>query len=306
MKVLVTGGSGFIGARLINFLLKNKINVKGASRSRKKFNDIINWNSTNSLRSLCENVDIVVNCAGYDVHKSKNKKKTFKVNSLNPYNLYKEANKNDVKLFIYISTFHVYKKTGRKTINEKSPTENKNLYTQSKLDGEKKLIHFKGKKTKLLVLRPCNLFGAPLLKNKNCWKLLVNLVVKKLISKNKVKILSKENSFRNYSSMKSFCEFILKIIRRPFLIKKYVNIMNYNSDKNMNIKEIINLILKRLKKYHAYRDFNVFYKHKIMKKEKKIFYTSLYQKKFKSKKDKNFLKEIDDLIVYCSKKKKNI
>ena len=36
--------------------------LKGASKSR-KFNDIINWNSTNSLRSLCENVDIVVKTA---------------------------------------------------------------------------------------------------------------------------------------------------------------------------------------------------------------------------------------------------
>ena len=306
MKVLVTGGSGFIGARLIYFLRKKKIDTIGASRNKKKFNKKINWDSIKSINNICKNVDIIVNCAGFDVHLSRNKKTTFKVNSQNPYLLYKEANKNGVKLFIFISTFHVYKKTNSRIINEKSLTRKKNLYTQSKLDGEKKLINFKRKRTKLIILRPCNLFGAPMIKNKNCWNLLINSLVASLIKNSKAKILSKENSFRNYSSMESFCEFILKIIRSSYYIKKYNNIINYTSDKNLNIKNIINIILKRLKKFYPKSYFDISYQYQALKTQKKFLYNSLYQKKFKSKRDKNFIKEIDNLIAYCSKKRKNI
>ena len=112
-----------------------------------------------------------------------------------------------------MSTYHVYKiqedAVGEvDKINEKSKTAKKNLYTHSKIIGEKKISSIKEKKTKILIIRSCNLFGYPRYKNKNCWRLFINSMIKDLILKNEFTLKSKMNNFRVYSSMESFCFFI--------------------------------------------------------------------------------------------------
>ena len=69
-------------------------------------------------------------------------------------------------------------------------------------------------------MRVCNLFSYPYFKNKNCWRLLINSAIKDLIKKNKFIIKSKENSYRNYSSVQSFNEFVLNIILKLNNLKK--------------------------------------------------------------------------------------
>ena len=100
MKVLITGASGLIGGRLSNYLSKKKIQVIKVSRRKKKFKKI-NWFSKKNLESLCKNVNVVINCAGVDVHQSKNLKDTKKINAEFPKRLFQAANKNNVDLFIF-------------------------------------------------------------------------------------------------------------------------------------------------------------------------------------------------------------
>ena len=303
MKILITGGTGYIGGRLANFLRKKNLKIISTSRKKNKHGlKIIKWNSPKNLRVLCQVMDVIINCAGFDVHKSKIKSKTLVANSTNPFNLFKVANESGVKLFIFLSTAHVYKNKLSGKINEKTKAAAKHTYGLSKLDGEKRLINIRNKKTKLLILRPCNLFGYPNYKNKNCWKLLINSLIKSLVEKNKVTILSKDNNYRNYSSIQSFCEFIYSIIKIFESNKKKIPaIMNYHSEKNLNITQIIQIILKRLKKIERKNKLQIFYKHKLLKKMDKLTYVSLYQKFFKTKYDKHFDNEISDLILYCKK-----
>ena len=81
-------------------------------------------------------------------------------------------------------------------------------------------------------------------KVKNCWRLLINSVAKDLITKNKFQVKSKENSYRNYSSIESFSEFIYRLILTREKFKKLPKIINYCSEKNINITEICNVIKK--------------------------------------------------------------
>ena len=94
MKILITGATGFIGGRLSKFLKKKKLKIIQASRKKNSNNLVyINWSSNNNLENLCKNIDIIINCAGFDVYKSKIKSKSILANSVNPYNLFKAANK---------------------------------------------------------------------------------------------------------------------------------------------------------------------------------------------------------------------
>ena len=211
MKVLITGASGLIGGRLSNYLASKGFKVVKASR-KKEFFTKINWDSNSKLERLCKNIDVVVNCSGFDVHQSKDERKTNLINAEYPLRLFKAANKNNVKLFIFLSTYHVYD-FKLKNIRENNKVKGKNLYTKSKILGEKKLLSFKNKKTKIIIIRSCNLFGYPIYSNNNCWKLIINSMVKGLVLKNKFEIKSKYNVYRYYSSISSFCILINNILK---------------------------------------------------------------------------------------------
>ena len=112
MRILITGASGLIGGRLTEYLVKKKLKVIIASRSKKTFKRYkfkkINWKSNKNLQKLCSNIDVVINSAGYDTHKCKTKSDSFLVNSKNPTKLLKAAQKSGVSFFIFLSSAHVY------------------------------------------------------------------------------------------------------------------------------------------------------------------------------------------------------
>ena len=144
MKYLVIGSNGLIGGRINHFFRKKNIKSYGISRLKKKNDNIVSlYNKSNFKKSL-KNIDVLINCVGIDSNKAKfkTKKEVYEANSKIPLKLYKIAAKNNVKLFIHISTFHVYKI--KKFINEKSILDRSNIYNKSKILGEELLIkHFK-------------------------------------------------------------------------------------------------------------------------------------------------------------------
>jgi len=304
MKILITGASGFIGGRLAEYLNKKKLNVALASRYKKNFKNYkykkINWKSDKSLKKLCKNIDVIINCAGFDSHKCKNKSESIAVNSKQPSRLLKAANNAGVSFFIHLSSAHIYKNNLVGNINEKTKIKTTHIHGLSKLDGENKLKKIDDRNTKLLILRPSNLFGYPVNKKIKCWHLLINSLVKDLALHNKAKILSKKNVYRNYSSLESFCNFIY------FLLKKHIEksfylpqVVNYCSEYNLTLIDLANIIKKRFSYLNKNKQIKINFKHAILLKSKKLVYKSIYAKKLNFSNDKNFIKEIDNLILYC-------
>ncbi len=297
MRVLITGASGLVGGRLSNYLARKKIKVIQVSRKKKNFKKII-WNSKKNLENLCKNVNVVINCAGLDVHQATNLKNSFKVNAEFPLKLFEAANKNNVDLFIFLSTYHVYK-FKNKTIKEDGELIAKNIYTRSKLLGERKLLSFKNKKTKILIIRSCNLFGYPLYKNKNCWNLIINSMIKDLVTKKQFIIKSKFNVYRCYSSVTSFCILIKKILDQKqnlYFIERN-KIINFTSNKILNLENLVNYI----KKTGLFKKSKIIFQNKVLFKERKIHFSSKFTNKLYSKKDKFFLNEIKKINFYVKK-----
>lgn len=301
MKVLLVGALGFVGGRLSDFLKKKNLNIINISR-RKKFNFLrINWNSEKNINNLCKNVDVVINCSGLDIHGSKNKNKTFVANSKNPLKLLKASDLNGVKFFIHITTYAIYKKKNLSIINEKTKIVADDLHSSSKIEGENNLIKYPTKNTKLVIIRSCNLFGYPKYKNKNCWRLLINYIIKNCVFDKPLYIRTKKNTYKNYSSLESFCNFTYKLLRYLEKEKDLPKIINYTSNKNFSVTEIVDLIKKKIFKKDEKKKFKIYFTNKKLKKEKKIILKSLYQHKIKSINDLFFDKEISNLINYCEK-----
>ena len=304
MRILITGASGFLGGRLAEYLIKKKLKIVIASRSKKtlkgyKFKKI-NWRSNKNLEKLCNNIDVIINCAGYDTHKCKTKSESFLVNSKNPTKLFKAAQNAGVSFFIFLSSAHVYKNNLIGNINENNQTKTSHIHGLSKLDGEKNLTKLKNKNTKLLILRSSNLFGYPINNRVKCWHLLINSLIKDLTIYKKATIFSKKNVYRNYSSIASFCNFIFLILTKFILKKKRLPpIINYCSENNLNIIDIVSVVKKRFKNLKKDKKIKIVFKNIILQKATKLIYKSIYSKKFKFNYDKNFIKELDNLIVYC-------
>lgn len=294
----MTGSRGFVGGRVSKLLQANKIKVIKTTRKKFKGFKFINWNSNQYLEKLCKNKNVIINCAGLDVHQSKNKKKAYKVNAEYPLKLYKAANKCNVDLFIFLSTYHVYDLEKNGKIDENKKLKKKDNYSASKILGEKKLISIKNKKTKLLIIRPCNLFGYPVYKTKNCWKLVINSILKQVTLNKKYIINSEKNNYRNYSSVKNFCLFLLNLIRKikKMKFKNNIFIINYTSNKNLNLIDLAKVIREKIKNKN-----NIIFKHKKLKKAKFIKYDSNYLGKLYSSHDRYFNEEIENTITYIKK-----
>tara|TARA_B100001964_G_scaffold227367_1_gene277217 strand:- start:129 stop:1061 length:933 start_codon:yes stop_codon:yes gene_type:complete len=303
MRVLITGGSGLIGGRLAKYLKKKRLKIVIASRKRRFFQGSkfkkINWNSYKNLEKLCQNIDVIINCAGYDFYKSKNKSETFSVNSKKAQKLFKAAQTAGVNYFIFLSSAHVYKDNLVGFINEKTRPKTSSIYGLSKLDGERKLRKTK-KRTKLLILRPSNLFGYPNNQKVKCWHLLINSIIKDLVLHKKTVIFSKKNVYRNYSSIENFCNFVFFIIKK-FIIKKkkLPQVINFCSEYNLSLLDVVSIIKKRFKAFKNNKKIKIKFKNINLIKTKKLLYKSIYSRKFKFQNDKYFIKELNNIILYC-------
>ena len=271
LNILIIGANGLIGGRLANFFIK-KNSIKVFKIFRKDF-------QKKDFKSHFKNIDIVINCIGSDMNNSKNYKFTENINYKIPIKLFKIANELNVKYFIFISTFHVYKLVKNKVINETSNLEIRNNYNKSKILCEKKLLREK-KKTKLIIIRSCNLFGYPVSDSKNCWKLLINNLISNFHQNKKVLIKSNQDESRVYSSIESFCIFVFNLIRKIEKInfKNNFFIINYVTNYNLKISQVLKIITFFFKnKYKLIK-----YKYPNYYKNSSIYnFQSKYQKNFK-------------------------
>ena len=167
MKILISSISSFIGARLGIFLKQKGHEIILGSRSREVFipkylekNEIriIDWDSAKSLSNASKKVDIIIHTAGINAKDcQQNPKLAYRFNALSTYQFGNACIKNSVKLFIYLSTIHVYKE-GNQEINELSPLEGHNIYSKSKIKAERKLKDLsKLEKTRFSILRLSNI-----------------------------------------------------------------------------------------------------------------------------------------------------
>jgi UDP-glucose 4-epimerase len=300
MRIVITGASGFLGGRITNFLKAKKFNVIGCSNRKIEGLKKVNWNSKKETENLLEATDVVVNCAGRDIHRSKLKTKAMNSNSYFPQKLMKVAERKNVKLFIFISSFHVYKKNLFR-IDEKSPLNKDNNYSLSKIDGENKVQKL-SKNTQVLIIRSCNLFGHPFYKNKNCWNLLFNNLVRTTLKKKTAYIKSNVDLYRNYSSIENFCYFIKKIINLKNNNKLNLpKIINYTTNNNLPISKVAINILKNLRKVYKNKKFDIVFKNKKIINSQKIIFSSKFQSRLNFNIDKYFNTEIKNLILYCKK-----
>ena len=202
MKILITGGLGFIGARLGKSLSCQGYEVTCATRSKQvlpNWKDMgkvvqIDWERSSSLKSACKGKDVVIHAAGMNSSECfENPEKALIVNGGYTKKIYHYALAAGVKQFIYLSSAHVYSEKLEGIINEKTKPSNQHPYAISNLAGEKSLLDEKiSTGMQHTIVRIANSFGSPCDAKTNCWMLVANNLCKQAAEDRRMVLRSSE------------------------------------------------------------------------------------------------------------------
>lgn len=140
-KILLTGGSGFLGSYILEFLKNKNYEVIKVGRSLES--EIKIDLSLNKLSKI--DVDYVIHVAGkaHAVPKTEEEKKEFfKVNYIGTKNLLHGLDTTKLQSIIFISTVAVYGKEVGELVDENSPLLGNTPYALSKIKAEQSIIDF--------------------------------------------------------------------------------------------------------------------------------------------------------------------
>lgn len=179
-KVLITGGTGFIGSNLIKFL-GNEYYFINIGRNENVYCENVLWNLVDDLDEMqIDNVDIIIHCASIVGKDASSKSDYIDINVKSTLRLLEFCARNNIKKFILISTGGVYG-LNENILNENDICNPNEIYSLSKFFSEKISELYKNK-ISIVVLRMFFPYG----EGQN-GRLLTNLT-HNLINKNKITI----------------------------------------------------------------------------------------------------------------------
>lgn len=252
-KVLITGGAGFIGSNLCNYLLKKKFNITvfdnlssgRISNIPKKIKFFkIDIRNKNLLKKHFKKFNFVVHLAAMPILQQaiNNPEECIDINLIGTQNIIEFCLKKNSKL-IFASTCAVYPLNLKKKAEENDSDKLSNPYSISKFACEN-LINFyvQQKKLKSVVLRFFNVYG-----DKQNPDSQYSGVIAKFI-KNSKKNLNLE-LYNNGEQKRDFINVddVCKAIYKSFNYKNF-DIFNVGTGHEVKIKDLAKIIIKYSKK----------------------------------------------------------
>ena len=310
-KIVIVGGSGYVGTVIIRYFLDKKFNVINLdnliydqsnkfSFSRNKNYKFINYdlrdkNLDSDVLKNCESVVILGSLVG-DPISNKYKKLTQSINIVATKKFIDKSIKLGVKKLIFVSTCSNYG-----MIKDNIPAkENHKLnplspYAKSKVNIENFLINKKSKNinTKIFILRFATAFG---FSERMRFDLTVNEFIKTIMQKKKLLIYD-ENTWRPYCHVYDFARLIYIITKT--LKKNKFEIFNVGENKNNATKLTI---LKKILKHLPYRNIEF----KKIGKDKRNYIVNFdkVKKIYNFRCSMNIDRGIKEIITYIKKNKK--
>jgi len=252
-KILVAGGTGMVGQQLVPKLLKLKANVTIASLDDSKLNkynnvdfyqkDLIN---INNCLEITKDKDIVFNLLGVTG--------SPKINNTNPgsfmmSNLYCAVNllyasqKNNVRRYMYTSTYGVYGESSimkEDSVWKTFPSEHDKYAGWAKRMGElqveayRKEFNFES----LHVIRPANIYGPHINLNPKNSMVIGSLIRRIIEGENPLKVWGDGSNIRDFIYSEDVAEAMIQVI------EKNINIpINIGSGKGTSIKNLVETIV---------------------------------------------------------------
>ena len=261
-KIIVTGGSGFIGSNLVNYLVKKKYFVINIDKLTYSSNTYPNYNLSKKnykffkidinkkliLKKIIKKYkpECIFNLAA-ETHVDRSIDSPFQFihsNILGVYNLLeaiKENNKKNKKIkLIHISTDEVYGDIITNRSNEKFPYNPSSPYSASKASADHLIkSYIRTYKIPAVISNCCNNYGPYQFPEKFIPKIISNILNNKPLP-----IYAKGQNSREWIHVEDHCDALYKIFKKGKVGE------SYNVGSNINLKNIdlVKTILRIFKK----------------------------------------------------------
>lgn len=226
MKVLITGGFGYLGGRVAQFLA-SQVGYELFLGSRKQTElhlclpqaQVVQtqWDSSKSLEQICTNMDAVVHLAGMNAQNCTNDPvAALEFNAVVAARLLQAAIRRGVKRFIYLSTAHVYGSPLTGVITEETCPVSLHPYATSHRAGEDvvRAAHQRGE-IEGIVIRLSNAYGAPAHKDADCWMLLMNDLCRQAVTSQAMVLRSTGLQRRDFVPLADVCRAVDHLLTLP-------------------------------------------------------------------------------------------
>ena len=250
---LVTGGAGFIGSHVVEYLLNLKKTVKvidnlstgqlsNLSNCRKKINffNIDISNNSKKLSKIFKDVDCVIHLAGLAdlIPSISNPNKYFNTNVLGTLNVLNAAKKNNVKKFVYAASASCYGIPKKFPISENSKIDTQYPYATTKYLGEKLVLDWaKIYNMNNVSLRFFNIYG-PRSRTTGAYGAVFGVFLAQKFNNKPLTIVGNGKQTRDFLHVSD-------LVRAIFLAStrlKSGTIINLGDGKEVSINKIANLI----------------------------------------------------------------
>jgi len=169
LKLLVTGGTGFTGSRLVEYLLDKGHDVTVLDNQKGILYDYLAGKGANiimgsvtdreTVKKSLEGVEGVFHLAAAFRQINASKKTYWDVNVEGTRTICEEAIKKPLKKFVYCSTQGVHGDVKNPPGNEDSPIEPVDYYQYTKHEAEKVVKEFAEKGLRSVIIRPTAIYG---------------------------------------------------------------------------------------------------------------------------------------------------
>jgi UDP-glucose 4-epimerase len=268
MKILVTGGAGYIGSHVVEKLINKKNNFIIIDNLETGHRELINKNALfikgdikdkKILKKIIKkyNIDTIIHLAAYlNINEAEKNKLKYKKNNIQgTKNLLMACKDSNVKNFIFSSSCSVYG-NAKGSVSEKKKINPQNYYAYTKYIGEKLIkTYSKEFKYKYGILRYFNVAGAS-----NSGKigeietshdhLIKNIAREALKKRPKLKIYGNNYStkdgtcVRDYIHVSDLANIHLEALK--YLKKKKKSfVVNCGYGKGYSVQEIANILKKK-------------------------------------------------------------
>ena len=253
-KVLITGGTGFVGGRLAQLLTAGG-NSEVILGSRIKHNSLswlpnaqvvaMDFNSEQSLQFACQGMDSIVHLAAMnDTECLNDPAAALQSNAVNTARLVEAAKVSGVKRILYLSTAHIYSPNLIGRIDETTLPKGRHPYATSHRAAEDVVLAAANNDIESIVIRLSNSFGVPAHPNVNVWMLLVNNLCRQAATSKLMVMRSSGLQQRDFITLDDATRAIEHMLNLP-KIKLGDGLFNVGNGNSQRVIDIVWLIQMR-------------------------------------------------------------
>ena len=252
--ILITGGLGYLGGRIAKQLLKEGYQVRiSSSRKNAEVPEEINecevvqanLHDSNSLRIATKGISTIIHLAAMNAQScAKDTEQALMINGVGTLRLLEASKENKVSKFIYFSTAHVYGSPLLGDISESSILQPVHPYSITHRVAEDYVFEYSNNNSLFgVIIRLSNAVGSPISKDSDCWMLVVNDLVKQVVTDNKMQLQSNSTTKRDFIPISDVCTAVTFLLRNS--PNTNCEVYNVGSGSSMTLNDVTELIAER-------------------------------------------------------------